>query len=144
MKKAVCVGVGLGLIVILAGPLLLRGSDEFPSEKDEDGQSFMTPDYAQRLGLREVSQETFHSCPMNRTYEEVGQWLGVKGRQLQEKDDLPPIPFEFLRNTWRKAIDHPEKEVYAWVSPDGEVMTITFRNGESVHIYSGQGSSSDQ
>ncbi len=138
MKKAVWVAAVLGLIAFVAAPLLLRGTGESPSGKIEDRQSFMTPDYAQRLGLREVSQETFHASPMNRSYEEVGQWLGVAGRQLQQKDDLPPIPFEFLRNMWSKAIDHPEKEVYAWLSPDGEVMTITFRNGKSVHIYSGQ------
>jgi hypothetical protein len=64
--------------------------------------------------------------------------------QLQQNDDLPPIPFEQLRNIWARDIDHPEKEVYAWVSTRGEVMTITFRNGKNVHVYYGQEADPDQ
>ena len=144
MKKALLLGVGLALVVLVALPLFVRKGDELPSEVTEDGNDFMTPDYARRLGLREVSQETFRSCPTGPTYEEVVRQLGVSGVQLQQKDDLPPIPFEHLRNIWRKDIDHPEREVYAWVSTSGEVMTITFRNGESVHVYYGQGAGPDQ
>ena len=138
MKKALLVGAGLALVVIVALPLFVRKGDEPPSEATEDGKGFLTHDYAQRLGLREVSQETFRSCPIGLTYEEVVRRLGAPGVQLQQKDDLPPIPFEQLRNIWRRDMDHPEKEVYAWVSTCGEVMTITFRNGENVHVYYGQ------
>ncbi len=143
MNKGLLVGAGLVLVVIVALPLLMGKSDELPSAVTDDGNGFMTPDYAERLGLLEVSQETFHSCQTGLTYEEVVQWLGVPGVQLLQKDDLPPIPFEHLRNIWRKDIDHPEKDVYAWVSTRGEVMTIAFRNGESVHVYYGQDAGPD-
>ena len=144
MNKVLLVGIGLALVVIIALPLLVGKVDELPSEVTEDGNGFMTPHYAQRLRLREVPQETLRSCLAERTYEEVVQRLGVPGVQLQQKDDLPPIPFEHLRNIWREDIVHPEKEVYAWVSTYGEVMTITFRNGENVHVYYGQGAGPDQ
>ena len=144
MNKALMVGAGLAFVVILALPLLVGKGNELPSEVTEDGNDFMTPDYAQRLGLREVSQETFRSCQTGLTYEQVVQRLGVPGVQLQQKDDLPPIPFEQLRNIWRKDIDHPEGQVYAWVSTRGEVMTIAFRNGENVHVYYGQDAGPDQ
>ena len=144
MNKALMVGAGLALVVILALPLLVGKGNELPSEVTEDGNDFMTPDYAQRLGLREVSQETFRSCPTGLAYEQVVQRLGVPGVQLQQKDDLPPIPFEQLRNIWRRDIDHPEGQVYAWVSTRGEVMTIAFRNGENVHVYYGQDAGPDQ
>jgi hypothetical protein len=144
MKKALLVGAGLAVVVIIALPLLVRKGDELPSEVTGDGNGFITHDYAQRLGLREVSQETFRSCPTGFTYEEVVRRLGVPGVQLHENDDLPPIPFEQLRNIWGRDIDHPEKEVYAWVSTRGEVMTITFRNGKNVHVYYGQDAGPDQ
>jgi hypothetical protein len=133
MKKGLWVGTGLVLVVILALPLLLgERSERTP------GESFMTPDYAQRLGLQEVSWEMLRSCTIATTYEDVVRRLGVPGVLLHDRDDLPPIPFETMRDTWRGAIDHPEKEVYAWVTADGEVMTITFLNGKSVHVYYGQ------
>jgi len=144
MKKTLLAGAGLALVVILALPLLVRKGDDLPAKVTEDGNGFMTPDYAQRLGLPEVSQEMFRSCPTGLTYEEVVRRFGVPGVQLEQKDDLPPIPFEYLRNIWRKDIDHPEKEVYAWVSTGGEVMTITFRNGKSIHVYYGQDADPDQ
>ena len=144
MKKALLVGAGLALAVMVALPMFGRKGGELPSELTEDGNGFLTPDYAQRLGLREVSQETFRSCQTGLTYEEVVQRLGVPGVQLQQKDDLPPIPFEQLRNIWRRDIDHPERQVYAWVSIRGEVMTIAFRNGKSIHVYYGQDAGPDQ
>jgi hypothetical protein len=144
MNKALLVAVGLALVVILALPLLVGKGDAPPSDVTEGGSGFMTPDYAQRLGLREVSQETFRMCPSGLTYEEVVRRLGVPGVQLRQKDDLPPIPFEQLRNIWRRDIDHPEKELYAWVSSRGEVMTMAFRNGENVHVYYGQDAGPNQ
>ncbi len=144
MKKELLVGAGLVLFVIVALPLLMGKGGKVPSEGTGDEDGFLTPDYAQRLGLREVSQEKIRSCPTGRGYEEVAQWLGVPGVQLQQKDDLPPIPFEHLRNIWRKNIEHPDKELYAWVSPRGEVVTIAFRNGKGVHVYYGQDTGSGQ
>jgi len=144
MKKALLLGVGLALVVLVALPLLVRKGDELPSAMTEEEDGFLTHDYAQRLGLQEVSQETFRSCQTGLAYEEVVQQFGVPGVQLQDKDDLPPIPFELLLNSWRKDIAHAEKDVYAWVSPRGEVMTITFRNGKNVAVYYGQYADRDQ
>ena len=144
MKKELWVGASLAIVVIVALPLLVGKGDELGSEVTRDGNGFITPDYARRLGLGEVSVEAFRSCQTGLTYEEVLRQLGVPGVQLQKKDDLPPIPFEQMHNIWRKDIDHPEKEVYAWVSTYGEVITIAFRNGESVHVYYGQGVGPDQ
>jgi len=138
MKKGLWVGTGLALVVIVAVPLLLGERSERLPGKRGVGESFMTPDYAQRLGLQEVSWEMLRSCATGLTYEEVVQRLGVPGVQLHDKDDLPPIPFEHMRDIWRSAIDHPEKELYAWTTADGEVMTITFRNGTCAHVYYGQ------
>ena len=138
MKKGLWVATGLALVVIVALPLLLGERSERPPGKRGLGESFMTPDYAHRLGLQEVSWEMLRSCATGLTYEEVVQRLGVPGVQLQDKDDLPPIPFERMLEIWRDAIDHPEKEVYAWATTDGEVMTITFLNGKCVHVYYGQ------
>ena len=138
MKKGLWVATGLALVVIVALPLLLGERSERPPGKGGPEESFMTPDYARRLGLQEVSWETLRSCGTGITYEEVVGRLGVPGVQLQDKDDLPPIPFEHMRDIWRSAIDHPEKDLYAWVSTDGEVMTITFLNGKCVHVYYGQ------
>ena len=138
MKKTLLVGAGLAVLVIVALPLFVRKGDDLPSEATEDANGFVTRDYAQRLGLPEVSQETFRSCPIGLTYDEVVGRFGVPGVQLQQTDDLPPIPFEHMRNIWRKDIEHPEKQVYAWVSTRGEVLTITFRNGKNIHVYYGQ------
>ncbi len=144
MKKVLWVGAGLVLVAFVALPLFAGKGNVLPSEVAEDGNDFLTPDYAQRMGLLEVSQETVRSCPTGLTYDAVVQLFGVPGVQLQQRDDLPPIPFEPMRNIWRRQIDDPETVVYAWASTRGEVLTITFRNDENVHVYYGQDAGPDQ
>ena len=144
MKKALLLGACLAFVVIVLLPLLVGNNDTLRPGFTGGGNAFLTPDYAKRLGLREVSRETFRSCQTALSYEEVVLRLGVPGVRLQNKEDLPPIPFDTMISIWGNDIDHPEREVYGWVSTYGEVMTMTFLNGKIVHVYYGQGQGPEQ
>jgi hypothetical protein len=136
MKPAAIAGIVLIVVVLFAVPLIAGCmGDSAPTPESPRNK---LPEYAARMGLKEVARARYEDCPFLASYEETVECLGAPGVQILRPEDLPPMPIKSTVRLWTRHVEDPWIQVYAWVNEYDEVMVTTFQNGESVSQYSGQ------